>query len=48
LDQQKAALDRLVQSRRRTAPPVQVVAETEPEAPAEPAPEAPPEAPAEG
>ena len=36
-EKQKEALDRLAQSRRRAAPPVQVVQETEPEAPAEPA-----------
>lgn len=43
LDQQKAALDKLAQSRRRAAPPVQAVAETEPEAAPEPEPEAPDE-----
>ena len=43
VDKQKAALDKLAQSRRRAAPPVQVVAETEPQTPAEPAPEAPAE-----
>ena len=43
LEKQKAAMDQLAQSRRRAAPPVQVVEETEPEAPAEPA-----DAPSEG
>ena len=43
VEKQKEALDRLAQSRRRTAPPVQVVAETEPEAPVEPAGDAPSE-----
>jgi len=37
VEKQKEALDRLAQSRRRAAPPVQVVQETEPEAPPEPA-----------
>ena len=41
LEKQKAALEKLVQSRRRAAPPVQVVEAIQPEAPAEPAPDAP-------
>ncbi len=43
VDQQKAALDKLAQSRQRVAPPVQVVPEAEPEAAVEPAGDAPSE-----
>ncbi len=43
VDQQKAALDKLAQSRQRVAPPVQVVQEAEPEAAVEPAGDAPSE-----
>ena len=43
VEKQKEALDRLAQSRRRAAPPVQVFQKTEPEVPAEPAGDAPSE-----
>lgn len=43
VEKQKEALDRLAQSRRRAAPPVQDAQETEPEALAEPAGDAPSE-----
>ena len=43
LEKQKAAMDKLAQSRRRAASPVRVAEETEPETPPEPAADAPSE-----